>query len=83
MRTCFAHRRVIGSGHTLDGGLGGYCWSNLPWVPWAAGYGPKLLDTIGSLQWHTTGEETTHPVTRKPPTSTGPRGVPTNQKRIN
>jgi hypothetical protein len=26
------------------------CRRKLPWVPWATGYGPKLQDTIGSLQ---------------------------------
>jgi hypothetical protein len=44
------------------------CRGNLPRVPWAAGYDPKLLDTIGSLQRHTIGEpytlyrETTPPL---------------------
>jgi hypothetical protein len=23
---------------------------NLPWVPWGTGYGPKILDTIGSFK---------------------------------
>jgi hypothetical protein len=44
------------------------CRGNLPWVPQAAGYSPKLLYMIGSLQRHTTGEpytpyrETTPPL---------------------
>jgi hypothetical protein len=25
------------------------CQGNLPWAPWPAGYGPRLLDTVGSL----------------------------------
>jgi hypothetical protein len=48
--------QVADSGHLLNGGLRGYCRGNLPRVPWAVGYGLRLLDTIGSLQWHTTGE---------------------------
>jgi hypothetical protein len=55
MRTCSTHCRVTYSGHPLNGGLGGYCRGKLTWVPWVAGYGPKLLDTIGSLQRHTAG----------------------------
>jgi hypothetical protein len=31
------------------------CRGKLPQVPWATGYGPKLLDTTGFLQWHMTG----------------------------
>jgi hypothetical protein len=31
------------------------CWGKLPRVPWAAGYGPKLLDTTGSLQRYMAG----------------------------
>jgi hypothetical protein len=40
------------------GGIGGvlYCRGNIPRVPRAAGYGPKTLDTIGSLQWQMAGE---------------------------
>jgi hypothetical protein len=49
MRTYSTHCRVTGSGHLLNGGLGGYYQGNLPWVPWATGYDPKLLDMIGSL----------------------------------
>jgi hypothetical protein len=56
MRTYSAHHRVTGSGQMLNGGLGAYYWGNLPRVSWATGYGPKLLNMIGSLQWHTTGE---------------------------
>jgi hypothetical protein len=44
MRTYSAHSPVIGSGQLLKGGLEGYCWGNLPRVPWATSYGPKLLD---------------------------------------
>jgi hypothetical protein len=40
--TYSAHRRVIGNSHPLDGGLGSYRQGNIPRVPWAAGYGPKL-----------------------------------------
>jgi hypothetical protein len=40
---------VRGSGNNV-------CWGNLPWVPQAAGYDPKLMDTISSLPWHTAGE---------------------------
>jgi hypothetical protein len=32
---------------------------NLPRVPWDASCGLKILDTIGSLQWQTTGEQYT------------------------
>jgi hypothetical protein len=32
------------------------CQVNLPWVPWATGYGLKLLNTVGSLQRQTIGE---------------------------
>jgi hypothetical protein len=42
MSTCPTHCRVTGSGHPLHGGLGGYYWGNIPQVPRAAGYGPKL-----------------------------------------
>jgi hypothetical protein len=55
MRTYSAHHRVTGSGHPLNEGIGGYYRGKLPWVPWATGYGPKLLDTAGSLQWHMAG----------------------------
>jgi hypothetical protein len=34
----------------------GKCWGKLPQVQWATGYGPKLQDMIGSLQWHMAGE---------------------------
>jgi hypothetical protein len=47
---------VTGSGHPLNGGLEGYCQCNLPRVPRAAGYGPKILDTTGFLQRQTVGE---------------------------
>jgi hypothetical protein len=46
---------VTGSGHPLNGGLGGYYQDKLSWVPWVAGYAPKLQDTTGSLQWNTAG----------------------------
>jgi hypothetical protein len=63
MSTYFAHHRVTGSGHPLNGGLGGYCQGNLPHVPWATGYGPKILDTIGSPSRKWLGNQT--PCTRK------------------
>jgi hypothetical protein len=50
MSTYSAHHRVTGSIHSLNGALGGYCRGNLPRVPGAASYGPKLLNTVGSLQ---------------------------------
>jgi hypothetical protein len=56
MSTYFAHRRVTISDHPLNGGLGGYYRGNLPRVPWTIGYGPKLLNTVGSLKWQTAGE---------------------------
>jgi hypothetical protein len=34
-------------------------WGNLPRVPRVAGYSPKALDTIGSLQLQMTGELST------------------------
>jgi hypothetical protein len=52
--TYFTHCRVTGSSHLLNGVLGGYCRSNLPWVPHATGYGPKVLVTTGSLKRQTT-----------------------------
>jgi hypothetical protein len=51
MSTYSTHSRVTGSDHLLNGGLGGYYQGNLPRVPWATGYGPKIVDTISSLQW--------------------------------
>jgi hypothetical protein len=56
MSTCSAHRRVTGSGHLLDRGLGGYCWGNLPWVPWATGYIPKLWIRSDPSTGQTAGE---------------------------
>jgi hypothetical protein len=43
------------------GGLRGYCWGNLPQVPWAASYGPKNLryDRHPSAA---NGWGTTHPI---------------------
>jgi hypothetical protein len=43
---------------TGPSGFLGYqsCQGNLPRVPQAADYGPKLLNTIDSLQWYTTDE---------------------------
>jgi hypothetical protein len=44
------------------------CRGDLPRVVWATGYGPKLLDMIGSIHRHTGGEpytpyqETTPPL---------------------
>jgi hypothetical protein len=59
MSTYSAHHRVTGSGDPLNGGLGGYCRGNLPKVPWVTGYGPKMLDTTGSLQWQMAREPNT------------------------
>jgi hypothetical protein len=42
LSTGSAHRRVTGSGHPLDGGLGGCYQGNITQVPWATGYCPKL-----------------------------------------
>jgi hypothetical protein len=56
MSTYSTHHRVTGSGHLLNGWLGGYCRCNLPWVPWPTSYDPKLLNTVGSLQQQTAGE---------------------------
>jgi hypothetical protein len=56
MRTNYAHRQETSSNHPLNGGLGGYCGGKLHWVPWAAGYGTKLQDMLGSLQRHMAGE---------------------------
>jgi hypothetical protein len=39
--------------------LEGNYQGNLPQVPRAAYYGPKLLNMIGFLQWHTAGESYT------------------------
>jgi hypothetical protein len=55
MSTYFAIRQATDSGHPLDRRLRGYCRDKLPWVPWATGYGPKLLDTTGLLQRHMVG----------------------------
>jgi hypothetical protein len=68
MSTYSDHRRVTGSGHLLNGGLGGYCQRNLPWVLWSVSYGPKLSNTVGSLQRqmarvpYTPYQETTPPL---------------------
>jgi hypothetical protein len=59
MTTYSIHHRVTGSDHPLNGGLGGNRRGNLPRVPWAAGYGPKILDTISSLQRQTAGKPNT------------------------
>jgi hypothetical protein len=42
MSTCSVHHQVIGSGHPLNKGLGGYYMGNIPHVSWAIGYGPKI-----------------------------------------
>jgi hypothetical protein len=42
MRTCSAHHRVTGSGHPLNGGLGGYYRGKIPRVLQVTGYGPKF-----------------------------------------
>jgi hypothetical protein len=57
MSTYSAHRRVTSSSHRLNGGPRGYYRGNLPWVQWVTGYSPKVLDTIGSLQWKTAREQ--------------------------
>jgi hypothetical protein len=49
MSTYSAIQQATGSSHPLDGRLGVYCWSKIPRVSWAAGYGPKLLDTTSFL----------------------------------
>jgi hypothetical protein len=49
MSTYSAIQQATGSSHLLDGRLGGYCYCKIPWVSWAAGYGPKLLDTTSFL----------------------------------
>jgi hypothetical protein len=49
MSTYSAIRQATGFGHPLDGSLRGYYRGKLPQVPWATGYGPNLLDTIGLL----------------------------------
>jgi hypothetical protein len=53
------------------------CRGNLPRVPRAAGYGPKLSDTIGSLQRHTAGEPYTLYREATPPLQTDEAGPPT------
>jgi hypothetical protein len=77
MRTYSGHRRVTGTGHPLDGGLRGYCRGNLPWVPRAASYVPKLLDTIDSLQWHMAKEPYTPYLETTPPLQAEEVGTPT------
>jgi hypothetical protein len=76
MRTYFAHRRVTGSGHPLNGGLGGYYRGKSPWVPRATGYDPKLLDTIYSLQRHTARESYTPYQETTPPLQAKEMGPP-------
>jgi hypothetical protein len=56
MSTYFAHYQVIDSGHPLNRGLEAYYLGNLPRVPWAIGYDPKIIDTICTLQWQTARE---------------------------
>jgi hypothetical protein len=45
MSTYSTSRRVNGPGHPLNGRLRGYYWGPIPWVLWAAIYGPTNLDT--------------------------------------
>jgi hypothetical protein len=70
MSTYFAHRRVTGSGHPLNGGLGGYYRGNLPRELWATGYIPKNLGynrfPLGANGWGTK-----HPVLGNDPTTQG------------
>jgi hypothetical protein len=82
MRTCFARCRVFGSGHPLNGELGGYCRGNLPRVPWAIGYGPKILNAFGSLQQLTLGNHTHH-IRKMTLPLIGWRDGSTNLKRTN
>jgi hypothetical protein len=56
MSTYYTHSRVTGFDHPQNGGLGGYCRGNLPRVPSAVGYGPKHLNTVGSLYLQIAGE---------------------------
>jgi hypothetical protein len=42
MRTCSAHRQVIGSSHLLNGGLMGYYRGKIPRVLWVTGYDTKF-----------------------------------------
>jgi hypothetical protein len=43
MSTCPTDRRVTGSVHLLDRGLGGYCWGKIPHVSSAVDYGSTFL----------------------------------------
>jgi hypothetical protein len=73
----FAHHRVTDSGHPLNEGLEGYCWGSLPWVPQAASYSPKLLNTVGSLQLQMAGEPYTLYQEITPPLQAEEMGLPT------
>jgi hypothetical protein len=53
------------------------CWGNLPWVPWAAGYGQKTIDTIGSLQQQKAGKPNTLYWETTPPLQAEEMGPPT------
>jgi hypothetical protein len=53
------------------------CWGNLPWVPWASGYSPKLLDMIGSLPQLTAGDPYTPYQETTPPLQAEEMGLPT------
>jgi hypothetical protein len=59
MSTYFTHRRMTSSNNLINEGLRGYFWGNLPRVPWAVGYSPKILDTTSSIQRQTVGEPNT------------------------
>jgi hypothetical protein len=50
---------------------------NLAQVPRATGYSRKLLDAIGSLQWHTAGEPYIPYRERTPPLQAEKAGPPT------
>jgi hypothetical protein len=62
----------MGRNHTANA-----CRGNLPQVPWVAGYDPKLLNTIGSLQRHMAGEPYTSYQGTTPPLQAEEAGPPT------
>jgi hypothetical protein len=49
---------------------------NLPWVPWAASYGPKTLDMISSLQRQMAREPYTQYPGMAPPLQAEEEGPP-------
>jgi hypothetical protein len=82
MSTYSAHRRLTSFDHQLNGGLGGYYRGNVPRVPWAAGHGPKILDTIGSLQRQLAREPYTPYQGMSPPLQAEEEGPPTKKELI-